>query len=118
MNKDVRDRWTARLRDPESKQYRGRLAETHGPGRCCLGHLCDLAVEDGLIFRAGSLEGIRYANELFSLPLSVMEWAELSETNSEVDLREEVYGCYTLAALNDAGRLSLSEIADVIEAQF
>lgn len=53
MDTDVKERWVAALRSGEYTQAKGNLkVKLEGDGRyghCCLGVLCDLAAEDGII---------------------------------------------------------------------
>ena len=49
MNKNVAKMWSAYLRKPGLKQHLSALGDPKGTARCCLGHLCDIAVEQGVI---------------------------------------------------------------------
>ena len=48
MKEEIAKKWAAYLRTPDLKQTFSYLGKSNG-GRCCLGHLCDLAVLEGVI---------------------------------------------------------------------
>jgi hypothetical protein len=144
MNSNIKTRWIAALRSGKYPQTAGRLnrlkpghsalfGTTVPPGLCCLGVLCELAVEDGVVERryygnnyasVDSLEeadGIEYkagAGDAGSsvLPVAVQAWAGLESvcgggiTLPSGDRRD-------LTHANDVARMSFPEIADIIEAQ-
>jgi hypothetical protein len=132
MNAEIKDRWIARLRDPNIKQGKHRLCiEREGVVRyCCLGVLTELAVEEGVIppgeFRVEyatsdpddlglvpvkgyGLDSYGYP-EVAVLPKGVVEWAGLPDESPMV-------GTHVLASLNDHG-VPFAEIADLIEENF
>jgi hypothetical protein len=100
--------WIDRLRDPESKQARGKLKDKHG--MCCLGHLCDLAAISGY--------GIWDVNNAFLViqPVAAHDILRKSFTPMLLDCEWEGKMSHgkSLYARNDRGA-SLQEIADVIE---
>lgn len=125
MNEEIKARWVAALRDPEAKQGRGRLGYADGR-RCCLGVLCDLAVQDGVIepptvttvpsveaMVEGESEVLIY-DGLRDMPsLTVQQWAGFDHE----DGRGRVNRLTTmgdLAELNDGGK-SFELIAARIE---
>lgn len=67
-------KWVAALRSGKIKQAHGYLGTPDG-NRCCLGVLCDLAVESGIIpsFKLSSVY----------MPEKVAEWAGLQTTKAE-----------------------------------
>lgn len=79
MNEDVKAKWIARLEDPSARQGRGALSTNRGD--CCLGVLCKIAVEEGVIPEP---EGVSHQGALvFSgndqvLPREVASWAGLT----------------------------------------
>jgi len=95
MKPEVKERWIAALRSGDYQQTQGALVRTgdHG-GYCCLGVLCQLAVEDGVIppksiMSAGSLNDptdvdYYYGNDESRssnyLPTAVIEWAGLDKS--------------------------------------
>lgn len=119
MNAAIKERWVAALRSGRYQQTRGWLfrttpTDTAPAGFCCLGVLCELAVEDGVATAASgpgyvaSDSGDEEYVETSLLPRHVMEWAGLT-TRYGLNLGET-----TLSGLNDSGR-SFDEIADIIE---
>jgi hypothetical protein len=102
--------WVRRLRDPESRQARGRLRREDGL-MCCLGHACDasgLGVWDTDCYVVGAR--LSYAT---ILPPDVVEWLGLDEADP---LLLSKFGRPTHAAsLNDVHGYTLAEIADCIE---
>jgi len=81
MNKDIKKRWLAWLRNPANKQGRGYLRR--GDRYCCLGGLCELAVEDGIVTRevknilSDGTPLYAYDSETAYLSPSVARWAGL-----------------------------------------
>lgn len=114
MNEDVKRQWVSALRSGEYEQGYERLK---GDGRfCCLGVLCDLAVDAGVVdgWRKKKvadlvLNSIGAHGEVDFLPREVQEWAGIDEKNPVVDDGE------TLTGLNDVEGLSFEEIANIIE---
>ncbi len=138
MNPEIKAEWVARLRDPETKQTKGTLnriteARIHRGtvpvGNCCLGVLCEIAAEKGVIERERHEEGgvIGYVDNIKDeyghgnaytetgvLPNLVREWAGLSSFNPNV--RDAGGRPRRLANLNDAGT-TFPVLADLIDAQ-
>lgn len=132
MNKEIKKKWLAKLRDPNTKQGRGTLKDADGC-MCVLGVLCEVAVEEGVatsqfiatkewsdeldkyfftgkghyLYSAG--KGSRY----LSLPPGVLKWAGLINDSPFVNFK---HGTNTLSQINDDGA-TLKEIADLIEEQ-
>jgi hypothetical protein len=133
MNKDVARRWVDALRSGKYKQTTHRLAiERNGEvSYCCLGVLCELAVEDGVIPPKTPRD--YYGEYEFdgdvSIPsLAVQEWSGLGKTGEDdyfvVPLTEEarerigVQGDYStghLPTLNDYLGFTFEDIANLIE---
>lgn len=129
MNPDVGARWVAALRSGRYRQGTGSLTRFDAEGRprhCCLGVLCEVALEAGVIANASvhrvasdvDLGGERsercYDGQYNYLPPSVVAWAGLDDRDPLV-----VYGgrSVTLSSLNDDRQLSFAIIADLVEAQ-
>lgn len=127
MNTDVKAKWIEALRSGEFDQVDGYLNKDDS-GFCCLGVLCELAVEDGVVQKrqvptssTGVMEYFDPENdeedyEAYNLPSKVMDWAGLTSENPEVTYtHDDVKTQYSLAELNDGVRLSFEQIADQIE---
>lgn len=129
MNPEIKDRWVAALRSGKYKQGRKALSKISDTGEttyCCLGVLCELAVEDGLISRApytspwSNLEFNLYGedNHKSFLPIVVMEWSGVNSTMgyfSDVGAPTAEYS--SLVEANDDGA-TFEDIANIIERWF
>jgi hypothetical protein len=125
--KSVIKTWLAALRGQGAKKYKQGTNALHikGVGKtkdefCCLGVLCDLAVDAGVI-KAPKLkardwsEGEQFAygqNNATSLPPTVRKWAGLKDDCGA--FVTELGDSNTLAELNDEGT-KFKEIAKIIE---
>jgi hypothetical protein len=129
MRTRVKEKWLERLRSGEVEQARGALRVVDSDGSesfCCLGVLCEIAVEEGVIQRTNKMDpdedvGMAYYDPAVDtkddsptapspyfgtvLPPSVIEWAELPDNNPKVQIDDKVEGRHasTLANLNDNG---------------
>jgi hypothetical protein len=107
MNPGIRAQWTAALRSGKYVQGYGQLRA--GSGHCCLGVLCDLAVQDGVV----TWDGVSGAG---FLPSEVAVWAGLVGENARDPVLmtlgdgEEAEA----ASLND-DHFSFAQIADAID---
>lgn len=122
MNAEARRLWVDALRSDRYQQGTGAL-HTVGGYFCCLGVLCEVALEQGMQLRVAPVphdtHRLSYEGEDSYLPDEVVAWAGLSFANPTVpqpvypggDLATPV----TLADLNDVTGLSFAEIADLIE---
>ena len=85
-------------------------------GHCCLGVLCELAIEAGVKVERTLIgdDGYEelYDNEAGALPASVMDWAGMNTEDGDFETKDMCDE--SLAALNDAGK-TFAEIADIIE---
>lgn len=132
MNSEVKDRWIEALESGKFPQTHRTLADANG--YCCLGVLCEVALEDEIVTKELHVgdEGIFYyegENGFASamLPEDVWMWAGLPDENPYVlvkdvvrvigheipDFETSISSSVTLATLNDRG-LSFEEIAKVI----
>ncbi len=107
MNPDIKALWTTALRSGKYPQGIGRLNSNNR--FCCLGVLCELAVEAKVCEK----EEYRSAYATYSghgglLPKSVEEWAGLTASTPTID---EV----TLTYYNDSLKFTFNQIADLIE---
>ena len=120
MKTEIKNQWLAALRSGEYVQGKNALGlkVDDTVEYCCLGVLCDLAVQAGVIpapeiHRNSALE-YGFADERYTLPLEVRDWAELDS----VDVWVRVDGVeVALPQLNDVEGLTFNELADIIEAQ-
>lgn len=105
MDKRIKRRWINALRSGKYEQGRRQLAVSGMDNNtlyCCLGVLCELAVESKVI--------AAYDPEHGSLPDAVSEWANIEQFGNYGGKR-------TLAGYNDSGR-SFKQIANIIERHF
>jgi hypothetical protein len=133
MKKEYADKWVQRLRDPNERQARNVL--NNGKGKCCLGVLAQLLVEElphrftwdfseGRFYdslkRGGSshvlvngamdLSGLQNSCGTFDTTAKIPD--SFPKDFSQI-LQEE--GSYDLAGLNDNLKLDFNRIADFIE---
>jgi hypothetical protein len=127
MNPQIKARWVQWLRDNVDNQGIGTLNDS---GRfCCLGGLCELALQDGIVdFYPNGRDSAYgppnsapkgWADAL--LPQVVSEWAGLDGEDNPVVMaipeggeeRDEI--CMT--GLNDEWGYNFNQIADLIEEQ-
>lgn len=127
MNPIVKSAWIEALRSGEYSQGRRALHISTGERNteefCCLGVLCDLAYQAGVVSRYFNPEAFHYSygfgpsSNSAELPEQVMRWAGLENADPIVEspLWTTTPG-ETLAYLNDSG-LSFAVIANIIEDQ-
>lgn len=132
MNKNIKDRWLSKLRSGTYGQTTGQLGVRTLDGQdsyCCLGILCEVAVEDGILKRNVSGTGsIVYSSpdgfesQTMVLPEKVVTWAGLGDENPNVDVTGfnitidgEDREASSLSELNDYAYRSFETIADIIE---
>lgn len=135
MNPEIRKLWTARLREDNRVQGVGKLdyidPEDGLRKQCCLGVLCELAAEAGIVEMIVTTgvnnQTLRvYDTEYAVLPEAVIRWAGLSDENPELrplgpnDKGWSSGGGGGLRMLNCTGAndeelLSFREIADLID---
>jgi hypothetical protein len=111
MNPGIRARWTAALRSGKYPQGIGGLRTSKG--FCCLGVLCDLAVQDKVIEAEQHWgDDWSYQNETNYPPVEVVAWAGLDSFNPTVTAE---LGPEGLASVNDSGGYDFAKIADLID---
>lgn len=133
MNTSIALRWVNALRSGQFKQGRSRLTTPTVDGReryCCLGVLCEIAVQDGVVERTDVHGEVYYGNlgdrSSTALPSAVLRWAEMGDRYTDPYRTQEKYPCTdatpdykaTLVDLNDDRRYTFAQIADVIERDF
>lgn len=122
MNADIKAAWVAALRSGEYQQGKGRLHIVDTNSYCCLGVLCDLAKQAGIVEESpdgsffspdesAALKGNEgkhaWGNATFDLCWAVRDWAETPDTNPMV-------AGHRLSSWNDGGT-PFAKIADLIE---
>lgn len=126
MNKDIAREWVDALRSGDYEQTTGQLAERSEDGvysYCCLGVLCEIAVDKGVI---PPISGGGYGEENTSsdLPYKVRDWAGLDATDPFFDVHipathyRIALDHASAASLNDTHSFTFDQIADVIEQNF
>lgn len=146
MNQAILDQWADALTSGKFPQGKGRL-RTVNDEYCCLGVLCELAADQGVVERMSPEEfeakfgakpdGWHYGTrseldtqwgERSTLPLSVQKWAGLSSCNPDVDMpganlkaggysKGVVPDEATVAEFNDNGA-TFEQIAAALKARF
>lgn len=120
MNTEVKAAWLDALRSGNYKQGKRRLRRDSQ--FCCLGVLCDLAVQTGVIsytthpsdentiYYYGKEQACNY------LPEEVIKWADLDSRNPRVDESfDRISHNVSLGGINDVMDYTFEGIADVIE---
>lgn len=125
MDQRIKEIWIDRLENDDIPQTTSCLGTPEG-GRCCLGVLCDIAVEEGVIQPpelSASGNSLFYNGSLAVLPLAVREWAGMSTDNGGFNERDNITDdpdrIYTdaLSYQNDCGK-TFPEIAQIIREKF
>lgn len=126
QQKTVLQKWAKALRSGEYQQGERSLHKQDREGRdsyCCLGVLCDLALEAGVLTKdlvkqrsEAGVTTFHYGEEDSSglLPTAVKRWAGLQTRDGS--LFGPTLGVTSLAALNDAG-MTFEAIARLIESK-
>jgi hypothetical protein len=120
MIESVKKDWIAALRSGEYLQGQSKL--NSGGKFCCLGVLCELAAEAGIVKKTVKMSGATvyiaidddFDSSTEVLPFKVSEWAGLTDANPCVIYSSYEYEFQSLAQLNDNGE-SFYIIADLIE---
>lgn len=124
MNPEIKKRWTDALRSGKYEQGSSRL-NLKDEQYCCLGVLCELAVEDNIVTKDFSNEitgVIKYiendarGESGTALPPSVVwQWADLESISVEIEGRYH----RSLTEINDSMvGYNFDKIADLIDEQF
>lgn len=136
MKADIKERWLKALRSGEYSQTPGQLGvetsnnEDNANGYCCLGVLCEIAVEDKIVTRevtpTGTVKYIASNTDVQSmvLPQAVVAWAGFKDENPTLDTNDfdvqvenQIREKTTLSELNDYAKWDFNKIADFIEAK-
>lgn len=137
MDNKVKALWLEALRSGEYDQAKGTLKEDQEDGSvgyCCLGVLCEVAVQEGVIKPAvpwkpiddddymGNCGHYKYDTEMDVLPDAVMEWAGINSKSGMLPefftFENSEHTAGSLVDLNDDFHFDFNQIADVIEGQF
>lgn len=122
MNPEIKAAWVKALRSGAYDQGMGSLKAGH-PGSaafCCLGVLCELAADAGVIPKGLRKEDepnnrvYYFVGEDEFLPSEVMQWANLDSNNGSFN---DGFGDTCLTDLNDNGK-SFSALAEIIDRHF
>ena len=110
MKKEIAEKWADALRSGDYKQRQGALVNLPRTRHCCLGVLCEVAIENGVeIDTCESIPG--FDDERAYLPRRVQKWAGIRD---RAGLFPRGDHRISLMAMNDDG-YSFSRIADAIE---
>lgn len=121
-NRVARDLWVAALRSDKYQQTTGALRNE--VGYCCLGVLCEVAIEAGVEIDVGTTEnGVTvYDGNVEHLPESVCKWAGI--TSNPVAIVDDESGDddtmqieREFVMLNDDDGWDFPAIANIVEAQ-
>lgn len=121
MNREIKIRWAEALRSGNYVQGFQRLGTVfdveNATTYCCLGVLCELAVEDEIIPRTEATKSYNGGRSILYdgsyakfLPPSVLEWAGLDAPSGNPTINGVLMG-----QLNDSHGLTFSDIATLIE---
>lgn len=108
MNPEIKAEWVKRLRSGQYEQ--GRSALSYQGSYCCLGVLCEIAAERGIVIKTThGDDGVTYDNATVLLPIKVIKWAGLSDSAPVIGHEKD------LTVLNDLMGYDFNDIANVIE---
>lgn len=119
MNPEIKAEWVKRLRSGEYKQGRNFLNKRGN--FCCLGVLCEIGLDQGLLEKQPAGTGVDVfayravgggPKETTVLPRDFATYIGL-DLNPEIE--SGALGGLSLAELNDFERKTFAEIADLIE---
>lgn len=131
MRADIKARWIAALESGDYKQGRNFLHNLTDNSYCCLGVLCDLAVQDGIIDPPTAItshvEGVEgetlavYGGQHATLPDKVWRWAGFGSNNPAIKIEArfpyESSSMY-LTEMNDLYEYTFQDISKEIKEHF
>lgn len=113
MYREVAEAWVSALRSGEYEQGEGALSRDGE--YCCLGVLCEVAVDNGLALDVEHTgDEIHYDGNGAFLPDRVVQWAGM---NNKFGIFGVGFKRIDLTDMNDNGQ-SFEKIADVIEKHY
>jgi len=116
MKEQIKDKWVKALMSGDYKQGRGKLKSCDG-SFCCLGVLSDLyAKENGVKWKKYD-DCFSIVESFDLLPKEVIKWSGMSSESGEIQnelYNNELYD-FELAEVNDSGKHTFDQIADIIE---
>lgn len=119
LDPEVKAKWVEALRSGKYKQ--GRYNLHYKDTYCCLGVLCEVAVQEGVLLPPEVVNGYHlYAAAQGVPPQSLIQWAFSTDKHIVKDhyvVKTKKYGRRNLIFYNDHAELSFIEIADLIEDQ-
>ena len=124
MKPEVKEWWAEALDSDRFRKGRGYLRQQHDDGltyHCCLGVLCEVAIEHGLDLdvKVGEDGQTFFDSETLLLPEKVMLWAGLEKVGPEVwEENDFDSGQHKteLTLVNDDTEAEFSDIAEMIRA--
>ena len=115
MKKEIAKMWSDALRSGRFEQTTGSLSRTDRNAHCCLGVLCELAVESGAdVEITQTTLSTQYDGEVMHLPPAVMQWAGIHTAAGFLISNRDDSRVPSLVSLNDNG-MGFGKIADIID---
>ena len=131
MKADIAEKWVAKLRSGDIEQSHSALGRVDGT-RCCLGVLCDIAVEENIIPSPSAHTNTRGTKLFYGLenpgggylPAEVQKWAGMKTRSGHIYVKDSIESLnymlfgenkyVSLADANDSELISFNQIADAI----
>src|SRR5262245_10131605 len=106
MNPEIKREWVARLRSGRYAQGHSALHNVRTNTFCCLGVLCEIAADAGVVTRKGDGSYVSKDDEFLVsnvalLPFAVVDWASVEGCNPNIRIPGTTI-C-TLSRANDNG---------------
>lgn len=115
MRQDIAEKWVAALESGKYVQGKGLLRDTDGK-YCCLGVLCDLAVEEGIVSKVDDggatfygVDATPLSGRSALLPSEVMAWSGMAFPDGFMPSQD-----LSLTMLNDTFGREFDQIAEMI----
>jgi len=115
MDSNVKSLWLEALRSGKYEQGVHTL-NSHGKF-CCLGVLCEIAIDSGVVDKQETDSYVIYDGYAINLPsASVIVWADLPGKVPDPEVTVDG-NLINLTTINDSGDYNFNQIADIIEEQ-